>query len=87
MNFSNPNKKQQPLTSSSDNEDKNKGKEKTFVSLKWKYGFIISFVLLILYTSISFTLYYKAKTLYNEQLQYQTNELFSTLDDFIIHSS
>ncbi len=87
MKFLNPNKKKQSLTSSSDNKDKKTGQEKTFVSLKWKYGFIISFVLLILYTSISFTLYYKAKTLYNEQLQYQTNELFSTLDDFILHSS
>ncbi len=68
-------------------KEEEKEREKIFVSLKWRYGFTISCVLLILYTSLSYGLYYKAKKLYNEQIQYQTNELFISLDDFILNTT
>ena len=69
------------------NKENKEATEKLFVSLKWKYGFIISFVLLCLYATISFSLYSNAKTLYNEELQNQTNELFNSLDDLILQST
>lgn len=61
--------------------------KKFFFSLKWKYTVIISCVVVILYIILSWGIYYKAKSNFEQQLHAQQLEHISVLHDLIDYSS
>ena len=61
-------------------------KKKVFISLKWKYAMIISSVILLLYFVLSWGLYQKSKTDFEEQLHIQQLNNINVLSDLISNS-
>ena len=61
-------------------------KKKAFISLKWKYALIISSVILMLYAILSWGLYQKSNSDFEEQLHVQQLNNINVLADLINNS-
>lgn len=61
-------------------------KKKAFISLKWKYALIISSVIVLLYVILSWGLYQKSNSDFEEQLHVQQLNNINVLSDLINNS-